>query len=314
MKNSLLKQVLTLAVAVVALPGVGVLLMTPASAAEGQDSAAISELTPYISEPGASGKLGSLNIRPIAFQSEIEVDTTSAFSERMSGVQLGVRYAASPRQGLMIKDTELECAVCTSGGRDWLAPLPGSLELGVNYAAGTDAINVQLSGSYFAAEPERTAISLESARSWGVGGKIGLKLGSAGALALGGSYSNRNYVNLTGAAGGLAGLFTDQTSATAWDAGLSYAYGPWMLGGYYQTAQVDVASALAAQISTLSPAQGGRAIALQGGYRVSPGIALAAGVQFWDYQNSPLNYSAAGQDRLKEGSSTVVFLETAVDF
>jgi predicted porin len=232
----------------------------------------------------------------------------------MGGVQLGVRYAASPSQGLSTKDIRLDCAVCTTGSGDWLAPLPGSLELGVNYAAGGEAVSLQLAGSYFAAEPERTAISLEAARSWGVGGKIDFKLGSAGALALGGSYSNRNYVSLTGASGRLAGILTDQTSAWAWDAGLSYAYGPWMLGGYYQTAEVDVASALASQITSLSPAQGGRAIGLQGGYRVAPGVALAAGVQFWDYQNSALNLSAAGQDRLKDSSSTVVFLETAVDF
>ncbi len=296
------------------LPGAVVLAAVPASAAEGQDSAAISELTPYVAEPGASGKLGALNIRPIAFQSEIEVDTTSAFTQRMRGVQLAVRYAASPDEGLSIQDIKLDCAVCTTRRGDWLAPLPGSVELGVNYAAGGKAVSLQLAGSYFAAEPEHTAISLEAARSWGVGGKIGLKLGSAGALALGGSYSNRNYVNLNGAAGRLAGILTDQTSAWAWDAGLSYAYGPWMLGGYYQTAQVDVASALAAQMTSLSPAQGGRAIALQGGYRVAPGFALAAGVQFWDYQDSALNLSAAGQDRLTDSSSTVVFLETAVDF
>jgi predicted porin len=290
------------------------LVALPAKAAEGLGSAAISEITPYISEPGASGKLGSLNIRPIAFQSEIEVDTTSAFTERTRGVQFGVRYAASPNEGLSTQDIKLECAVCTTGSGDWLAPLPGSLELGVNYSAGSETVNLEFAGSYFAAEPERTNISLDAARSWGVGGKIDFKLGSAGALALGGSYSNRNYVSLTGSQGRFAGLLTDETSAWAWDAGLSYAYGPWMLGGYYQTSEVDVASALAAQITSLSPGLGGRAIALQGGYRVAPGVALAAGVQFWDYQNSTLNLSAAGQDRLKDGSSTVVFLETAVDF
>jgi hypothetical protein len=298
----------------VALSGPLALLALPA-AAEGQGTAAISDLTPYVSEVGASGKIGALNIRPIGFQSEIEVDTRSAFSARENGVRLGVRYATPASQGLGTPDLRLNCAVCTSGNIDWLAPLPGSLELGVNYASGTESLRLELAGSYFAAEPEKTAISIDAARSWGVGGRIGFKLpGGAGDLALGGSYSTRNYVNLNGAAGKLAGILTDDATAWAWDAGLSYAYGSWMLGGYYQTTEVDVASALASQLTSLSPGLGGRAIAVQGGYRITPGFALSASVEFWDYQRSALHLPEVGGDRLKQSTSTVVFLETALDF
>lgn len=285
-----------------------------ALAAGAQDESPISVLTPYIAGPGASGKLGALNIRPIGFQSEIEVDTVRALSARLSGLQLGVRYAdtgswpAAP-------DLKLECAVCGSDSGSWLSPLPGSLELGVNYAGAIDGLSLELAGSYFAAEPERTAISAASARAWGIGGKIGIKLpGSSGALALGGSFSARNYVSLTGAAGKLAGLVTGSMNAWDWDAGLSYSYGSWMLGGYYQTAQVDITSALAGQLSSLSPSQAGRAISVQGGYRVLPGFALSAGVEFWAYEDAALRLSAPGRDRPRDSSSTVVFLETSLDF
>jgi hypothetical protein len=303
------------ALSVALLAGAALLCVEPAAAAGGQESGTISDLTPHITEPGASGKLGALDIRPIGFQSEIEVDTVSAFSPRLGGVQLGVRYASPIAQGYGASDIALDCTVCTTGSGDWLAPLSGSLELGVNYAAAVQGVNLELAGSYLAAEPQRTAMSLDAAKAWGIGGRIGFKLpGSAGALALGGSYSSRNYVNLSGASGQLASIVTNNASASAWDAGLSYAYGSWMLGGYYKTAQVGIATAPTGQMTTLLPGQGGRAFSLEGGYRVAPGFELAASVEFWAYERSTLNLPAVGQDRLKDGSSTVVFLETALDF
>lgn len=315
MRRSLRIPRLFSAVSAALLSGGALLCAAPAAAAGGQASGAISDLTPHITEPGASGKLGSLDIRPIGFQAEIEVDTVSAYSSRVGGVQLGVRYASPFAQGSSAIDIALDCAVCTTGSGDWLAPLSNSVELGVNYATAVEGVSLKLAGSYLAAEPQRKAMSLDAAKAWGIGGQIGFKLpGRAGALALGGSYSNRNYVNLGGASGQLASIVTNNANASAWDAGLSYAYGSWMLGGYYKTAEVGMASAPAAPMTTLLPGQGGRAFSLEGGYRVAPGFELAASVEFWAYERSTLNLPAVGQDRLKDGSSTVVFLETALDF
>ena len=239
----------------------------------------------YISVNGRAGTIGLVragggDVALSGLAVPMDNQTLSYRTPQYGGVQLAVTL--TQRNSPVLPGLQL--GVLTPRDR---ADLDSStLGLGANYTVAFKRVTLSLSGTHMAVRnTPATVILPETSLRWGAGASVayGLPHGR-GALVLSGSVRDLTTIGLAG------GHPADLDDTTRWDAELSYAKGPFSLGG------------------TISD----RSYGAQAGYRFRPGLQVAGGVVFWN--DLPDDYLPMGLDHLRDTHSTVLFIETALDF
>lgn len=263
----------------------------------------MSFMAPYITKyvrPNDS-ELYFPTFQPISLRTDVGNDTQVSedgrkiiyITPRLAGFQAGISYTPEPTKGGQgIRTSNLSQRDAADGAGAYSS----TLEFGANYAGEFNGISIEVGGTYLTADAELDGA--DDWNEWGVGGEIGFEIPNGGGkLAVGGAYRDANHN--TGAS-----LADDDNEFSTWDVGLRYGIGPWMIGGYYITGESDPVGAL--------NTQEGRAYTAELGYKVGPGIQIAAGVQFWEYESDLVN--GVSQSSIVNGESTVVFVETGLSF
>jgi hypothetical protein len=168
---------------------------------------------------GASPGLGAALISSEPARSEAQ-SAISYFTPRFSGLQFGASYAPPRPEGAATAVSVLQ------SGQD--PTLRSDLVLGVSYLDSFQGIDIALSGGYRSASlPAASALDVELLDQDAVLERysVGTSIGFSG-LRLGGFYARE------------AG--DGPISVQSWDAGISYATGPWTIGvDYLRSAFAD---------------------------------------------------------------------------
>lgn len=223
----------------------------PSSAGPPLDPGWIDDFMPA---EGAADVNPALSASPLPSNSawSAEQEAVSYFTPRFGGLQFGASYAPPRPAG------GTNAAVALRSGQD---SGPGSdFALGVNYLDSFWGVDVALTGGYRSSPlPSADALDIElsdqgaSLQRYSVGTSIGFS-----GLRLGGSFARD--------------VGDGSVSVRSWDAGVSYASGPWTIGiDYLQSDFIDTSGA---------GADGEELHAVQAGltYSVGPGIVASFNV------------------------------------
>ncbi len=201
---------------------------------------------------GASPALRSPRL-PTEIYSSAEDTAVSYFTPRFSGLQFGATYT-SPWPGAT-EGTSLRAQARQD-------PVPRrDVALGVSYLESIEGIDVTLSGGYESASTpavpslgEALAGKDEGLERYSVGTSIGFS-----GLKLGGFYAKE--------------VGEGPVSVYSWDAGVSYAVGPWTVGvDYLRSAFIDASRSGAEEEEELQTVQAGLS------YSVGPGIVASVNI------------------------------------
>lgn len=204
---------------------------------------------------GAAAASPALSAAPLPDGSArgAEGNAVSYFTPRFSGLQIGATYALPHAKDAAHAAALLPAGEAAASGSDFA--------LGVNYLGTFRGIEVALTGGYRSLSvPDPAALDLELSDDDAELARysIGTSIGFSG-LTLGGFYARE---------------FGDgPISVHSWDAGVSYASGPWTLGvDYLRRAFVDARGAGTEGPDELNALQAGLS------YSVGPGIIASVNV------------------------------------
>jgi predicted porin len=224
----------------------------PSSVGLPLDSGWISDFMLTEGAAGASPALSASQLPSQAARSA-ERSAVSYFTPRFSGLQFGASYAPPRPEGAANVAPPLQA------GQD--PALRSEFALGVNYLESFQGIDVALTGGYRSASLLNAgALDVElSDQDAGLERySVGTSIGFSG-LRLGGFYARE--------------VGDGPISVHSWDAGVSYASGPWTIGvDYLQSAFVDTRGPGAEGDDELQTVQAGLS------YSVGPGIVASVNI------------------------------------
>jgi hypothetical protein len=217
--------------------------------------ASLGRINDFLLPEGAAGASPALRSPrlPTEVNSTAEDNAVSYFTPRFSGVQFGATYTPRPPAAME------EAVLPAQAGQ--LPVLRRDFAVGVNFLESIEGIDVTLSGGYESASTptvpglgETLPSQDEELERYSVGTSIGFS-----GLRLGGFYAKE--------------VGEGSVSVSSWDAGVSYAVGPWTIGvDYLQSAFIDTSRPSTEGDDELRTVQAGVS------YSVGPGIVASFNV------------------------------------
>jgi outer membrane protein OmpU len=183
----------------------------------------------------------------------------SYYTPRISGFQLGVTYVPSVVMNGDGKNFPVEA--------DKETEYHNGFAVGVNFVEDFNGFGVAIAGGWRYAQLPDSLSGVPGADNYGAY-SVGAQLSYAG-FTVGGSYANE-YSGITDG--------TISTEGEGWDAGVSYAIGPWTIAATYFSGEI---SGEHADVSTDAM----RAAQVGLNYALGPGISVGAGVMWGEYES-----------------------------
>ncbi|MEQ8651734.1 MAG: porin [Kiloniellales bacterium] len=203
------------------------------------------------------------------------------YTPRIGGFQLGLSYAPSISFSGDGKNFPVEA------DRD--TEYSNGFSVGLNYVEEFDGLGVALSGGYRRSEAPEAVTAAGGDDYQGV--SLGAELAYAG-VTIGGSYAN----SFDGQATVDGGVLINSTEGQAWDVGVAYSSGPWVIGAAYL--QTEVEGAPGGTAGFVGSGNEDKLYAATAGidYELGPGINAIGGVMYgrWSAESGAVNTGVIG--------------------
>ncbi|GAB5470053.1 MAG: hypothetical protein Kilf2KO_30830 [Rhodospirillales bacterium] len=203
------------------------------------------------------------------------------YTPRLEGFQLGLTYAPSINFSGDGQNFPVEA--------DRNTQYYNGFAVGVNYVNEFDGVGVAVSGGYRRSEAPSDILAAGGNDYQAV--SMGAEFSYAG-VTVGGSYAN----SFDGQATVEDAVLTNSTEGQAWDVGIAYGAGPWVIGASYL--QTEVEGAPGGTAGFVGSGNDDKLYAATGGveYELGPGITARGGVMYgrWSAESGAVNTGVIG--------------------